>query len=190
MTSRRKSVTFREDVSEVSPKTIHDLSSPEITTNSPTTLDLDPLYLTWLRSATKAQYPFIVDGTFAKHIYHQNFNKHRRTKSQWRQQLIQQGEVAVVPLAEKYGSLGWGSLYDISPMAWVKNYRVRAASQLSFLVNESALLIMILHRRSTASKEQTSNYSPRSQKLISQYVLAYLHNPQFSTPLCVYLFIR
>lgn len=129
MISKRKSVTFREQLSDIYPNSTDGSLSPATTTTSPTSLDLDPMYLTWLRSATKAQYPFIIDGTFGKQIYHQNFNIHQLEKSPARQQMIPVGEAACSPLAEKYGSLGWGSLYKhVNTEAWVKNYRVRGSS--------------------------------------------------------------
>lgn len=136
MPSKRKSVTFRENISEVSPAFFDGSSSPAPITNAPATahpsLELDPMYLTWLRSATKAQYPFIVNGTFAKHVYHQNFDKHYNMKQSWQFQRVEEREAAVSALAEKYGPLGWGSLYDkVNKEAWVKNYRVESPSCVS-----------------------------------------------------------
>ena len=88
-------------------------------------LRLDPMYVSWLRSATKVHYPFILNGTFATHVYRQNFEEHGKIKKIADLQRAQGRESAVPPLAEKYGSLGWGSLYrEVSAKAWVKNYRV------------------------------------------------------------------
>ncbi|CAF9911619.1 MAG: hypothetical protein ALECFALPRED_007413 [Alectoria fallacina] len=128
MVSKRKSVTFRENVSMVTPKPFDGFTSPAPITAVPTStsqsLELDPMYLTWLRSATKAQYPFIVNGTFAKHIYHQNFDLHLNVKHPGNVQFAQERGAAVTVLAETYGSLGWGSLYkEVTEEAWVKNYR-------------------------------------------------------------------
>ncbi|KAF6229752.1 hypothetical protein HO173_011268 [Letharia columbiana] len=129
MASKRKSVTFRENVSVVYPNNSGGSSSPAPITTAPATappsLELDPTYLTWLSLATKAQYPFIVNGTFAKYVYRQNFDKHLNMKHDYNLQIARQREAAVPPLAEKYGSLGWGSLYEkVTEEAWVKNYRL------------------------------------------------------------------
>ena len=88
-------------------------------------LRLDPMYVSWLRSATKVHFPFIRNGTFATHVYRQNFDEHVRIKTVEDLQRAQGREAAVPPLAQKYGSLGWGNLYrEVSEQAWVKNYRV------------------------------------------------------------------
>ena len=88
-------------------------------------LRLDPMYVSWLRSATKVHFPFILNGTFATHVYRQNFDEHARIKTVEDVQRAQSREAAVPPLAERYGSLGWGNLYrEVSEKAWVKNYRV------------------------------------------------------------------
>lgn len=132
MTSKRKSVTFRENTSTFYPKSFDGSSSPAPITHNPATahpsLELDPMYLTWLRSATRAQYPFIVNGMFATYVYRQNFDQHLDMKHNWHLQKVQEREAAVPALAEKYGPLGWGSLYEkVTQEAWVKNYRVRGA---------------------------------------------------------------
>ena len=133
MPSKHKSVTFRENIS---PESFDESSSPAPITNAPPdahpSLELDPMYLAWLRSATKAQYPFILNGTFAKEVYHQNFDKHYNMKESWQFQRVEERKAAVAALAEKYGSLGWGSLYDkVTEEAWVKNYRVESPSCVS-----------------------------------------------------------
>ena len=129
MPRKRKSVTFHEKVSTIYPKTFDGSFSPvPNTTTFPTAaqpLKLDPMYVTWLRSATKVHFPFIVNGTFATHVYRQNFDEHVKIKTVEAAQRAQSREAAVPPLAEKYGSLGWGNLYwEVSEKAWVKNYRV------------------------------------------------------------------
>ena len=111
------------------PKNFDGSSSPAPINTAPMTaaqpLTLDPMYLTWLRGATKTHYPFIVNGTFATHVYRQNFEEHIRIKNIDDFQRAQKREAAVPALAERYGSLGWGTLYrEVSETAWVKNYRV------------------------------------------------------------------
>lgn len=125
---RYKSVTFHENASTSYPKSLDGSSLPALITEAPVTpqpsLELDPMYLTWLRSATKAQYPFIANGTFAKYVYRQNFDQHFNMKHDWQFQIAQEREAAVPALAEKYGSLGWGNLYQkVTKDAWVNNYR-------------------------------------------------------------------
>ena len=129
MAPKRKSVTFHENVSMIYPKTFDGSLSPAPTTATlvPATqaLTLDPMFVSWLRSATKVHYPFIVDGSFATHVYRQNFDEHFKIKTVGALQRAKDREAAVPPLAEKYGSLGWGSLYrEVNEKAWVKNYRV------------------------------------------------------------------
>lgn len=129
MPFKRKSVTFHKKLTELPPGSFDGSSSPAPITRKPATappaLQLDPMYLTWLRTVTKAQYPFIVNGTFAQHIYHQNFDQHYNMKHAWHFQRVQERQAAVPPLTDKYGPLGWGSLYDkVTTGAWVKNYRV------------------------------------------------------------------
>lgn len=137
MASKRKSVTFRETVSMMYSKTFDGSSSPSPINITPAAvyqpLPLDPMYLRWLRLATKAHFPFIVNGTFATHVYHQNFDEHVyiRIKNNKQLQRAQQREAAVPALVEKYGSLGWGNLYwEVSKNAWVKNYRVHVSDLL------------------------------------------------------------
>ncbi len=129
MPSKRKSVTFRENVLMIYPKNLDGSSSPGPVADTPVpaaqSLTLDPMYLTWLRSATKAHYPFIANGTFALHVYRQNFDEHIKIKNVEQLERAKMREAAVPFLAEKYGSLGWGTLYRVvSKEAWVKNYRV------------------------------------------------------------------
>ena len=136
MAPKRKSVTFPENAFTYYPNPEDGSSSPALITKAAATqqpsLQLDPMYLTWLRSATKAQYPFITNGTFAKHVYRQNFEEHFNMKHDWHFQKAQQREAAVPALAEKYGSLGWGNLYQkVTKDAWVKNYRVGAPEYVS-----------------------------------------------------------
>ena len=131
MTSKRKSVTFLENVSTFYPKSFDGPSPPAPIIADPAaahpSLELDPMYVTWLRLATKRQYPFIINGTFATHVYRQNFDQHLNMKHSWHFQKVRERERAVPALAEKYGPLGWGSLYEkVSKEAWVKNYRVGA----------------------------------------------------------------
>ena len=131
MTSKRKSVTFREKVSMIYPKGLDGSSAPAPLTTTPAAkaqpLTLDPMYLTWLRSATQVHYPFIVDETFATHVYLQNFDEHIRSKNDKELHRAQSRKAAVPALAEKFGSLGWGTLYrEVNEKAWVKNYRVGA----------------------------------------------------------------
>lgn len=172
MASKRKSVTFRENVSVVYPKTFDGSSSPAPITTTPATalpsLQLDPMYLTWLRSATKAQYPFIVNGTFAKYIYHQNFDQHYNMKHSWHFQKVQERETAVPALAEKYGSLGWGNLYQrVTKEAWAKNYRVGTYSS-GF--GWTGVLIVILGRRSIDLMALMSSYWRRLRKPMTKCV--------------------
>ena len=105
-----------------------DLSSPPDSPPAPEldpVPELDPWYLEWLRVVTKAHYPFIVNGTLSRRIYCQNFEEYVRTKREEDAQRAKQKEAAVRPLVEKYGSLGWGSIYRIvNEEAWVHNYRV------------------------------------------------------------------
>lgn len=173
MVSKRKSVTFRENVSMVTPKPFDGFTSPAPITAVPTStsqsLELDPMYLTWLRSATKAQYPFIVNGTFAKHIYHQNFDLHLNVKHPGNVQFAQERGAAVTVLAETYGSLGWGSLYkEVTEEAWVKNYRV---GSLSCVLGWASLLTRILGRRSIGLMARTSSYWRRSPRPITKCVV-------------------
>ena len=160
MVSKRKSVTFHENVSMVTPKIFDGFTSPApiiaVPTSVPQSLELDPMYLTWLRSATKAQYPFIVNGTFAKHIYRQNFDLHLNNKHSGNVQVAQERGAAVTVLAETYGSLGWGSLYkEVTEEAWVKNYRV---GNPSCVLGWTSLLKMILSRRSIDLMAQMRSY--------------------------------
>ena len=129
MPRKRKSVTFHQNVSMIYPKTFDGSFSPAPNTTTLATaaqpLSLDPMYLSWLRLATKVHFPFIRDGTFATHVYHHSFDEHVRIKSVEDVQRAQGRQAAVPPLAEKYGSLGWGNLYrEVSEKAWVQNYRV------------------------------------------------------------------
>lgn len=130
MHSKRKSVTFREDVSTIYPKNFDGSSSPLPITTTPANAaqppTLDPVYLNWLRVATKLHLPFIIDKTFATHLYRQNFEEHVKIKTYEQFERAEAREAAVSALATKYGSLGWGNLYrEVSAQAWVKNYRVR-----------------------------------------------------------------
>lgn len=159
MTSKRKSVTFPENPSTFYPKSLDGSSSPARITEAPATqqlsLELDPMYLTWLRSATKAQYPFIVNGTFAKYVYRQNFDEHFNMKHDWHFQRAQEREAAVPALAEKYGSLGWGNLYQkVTKDAWVKNYRVSACR---YVFGWTTLLTVISCRKSIGLTAQMSS---------------------------------
>lgn len=129
MVSKRKSVTFNQDVSVIYPKHFDGSSSPRPITTTPATatksLTLDPYYLKWLRDATNAHYPFIVNRTFATHVYRQNFDEHIKIKTYADLHRARSREAAVPALAEKYGSLGWGTLHkEVNEKAWVKNYRV------------------------------------------------------------------
>ena len=126
---KRKSVTFQEKVVTIHPRSFDGSSSPAAITKKPATPQpppsLDPMYLNWLRAATKAQYPFILNRTFAKYIYLQNFDKHLDLDKYHNRLAAEIREAAVIPLAEKYGSLAWGSLYNlVDETAWLKNYRV------------------------------------------------------------------
>lgn len=130
MPSKRKSVTFRENVSMIYPKNFDGSSSPLPITTTPAKLaqppTLDPIYLNWLRVATKLHYPFIANGTFATHLYRQSFDEHIKIKTFEQLRRAQNREAAVSALAAKYGSLGWGNLFrEVNQQAWVKNYRVR-----------------------------------------------------------------
>ena len=129
MASKRKSVTFRENVTTIYSKNFDGSSSPLPIITTPANVapppSLDPMYLNWLRSATKVHHPFIVNGTFATHVYRQSFDDHVKIKTFAGLQKAQNREAAVSALARKYGSLGWGNLYrEVSEQAWVKNYRV------------------------------------------------------------------
>ena len=129
MPRKRKSVSFHENISLIYPETFDRSCSPAQNTTTlaidTQTLTLDPMYMNWLRSATRVHFPFIVNGTFAKHVYRQNFDEHVKVKTVQELQRAQGREAAVPALAEKYGSLGWGTLYrEVSEKAWVKNYRV------------------------------------------------------------------
>ena len=129
MSRKRKSVTFHDNVLSVSAKTSDGSFSPAPNTTTLATvaepLKLDPMYVSWLRSATKVHLPFILNGTFATNVYYQNFDEHAKIKTFEAAQRAKDREAAVPPLAAKYGSLGWGNLYrEVSEMAWVKNYRV------------------------------------------------------------------
>ena len=129
MVSKRKSVAFHQDVSMILPKPFDGSSSPRPITTAPVTptqpLTLDPYYLKWLRDATNAHYPFIVNGTFATHVYRQNFDEHIKAKTYDEYHRAKDREEAVPALAEKYGSLGWGTLHrEVSEKAWLNNYRV------------------------------------------------------------------
>ena len=185
MSSKRKSVTFHDDVSTVYPECFDGTSSP-VPINSalettPASLQLDPMYLDWLRLATIAQYPFIVNGTFASHVYHQNFDEHtdlknvseyyRKVLGMTQEEILarQRAREAAVPaLAEKYGSLGWGGLYvEVSKEAWVKNYRVGAPS---CILGRTRLLTMTPDRRSTDFMARTSSCWKRSQRPLTKSV--------------------
>ena len=129
MPFKRKSVTFHEKVVTIHPRSFDGSSSPAAIIKLPATPqpapDLDPMYVNWLRTATKAQYPFILNRTFGKYIYLQNFDKHLNLTQYHNCLAAEIREAAVLPLAEKYGSLGWGNLYQhVDEKAWVKNYRV------------------------------------------------------------------
>lgn len=129
MPRKRKSVTFHENVSMIYPKSFDGSFSPAPSTTTLATtgqsLRLDPMYLKWLRAATKLHFPFILDGSFAKYVYLQNFDEHVRPKTVQDLERKEGRQAAVRPLAEKYGSLGWGTLYrEVSERAWVRNYRV------------------------------------------------------------------
>ena len=135
---RKKSVAFHEKVSTIYPRSFDGSSSPTAIVKVPATPQpaqkLDPMYLNWLRTATKAQYPSILNRTFAKYIYLQNFDKHQNLTQYHNRLAAEIREAAVLPLAEKYGSLGWGSLYDhVDERAWLKNYRVRTPLYISTL---------------------------------------------------------
>lgn len=143
MPSKRKSVSFHEKISTIYTKSFDGSSSPASINDVPATAypspELDLKYVTWLRSATNAHYPFISDGTFAKQLYLQNFDLHEDTKQEACFQRAIAREAAVHALAEKYGSLGWGSLYaEVSEEAWVKNYRVGFSHLSSSRVDERA----------------------------------------------------
>lgn len=132
MPSKRKSVTFRDNVSMIYAKNFDGSSSPLPITTTPANAAqppaLDPTYLNWLRVATKLHHPFIVNGTFATHLYRQSFDEHIKIKTYEQLRRAQHREAAVSALAAKYGSLGWGNLYrEVSAQAWVKNYRVRTS---------------------------------------------------------------
>ena len=129
MPRKRKSVTFQENVSMIYPKTFDGSFSPPPNTttlaNPTQPLRLDPMYVSWLHSATRVHLPFVLNGTFATHVYRQNFDEHVKPKTVEDVQRAISREAAVPPLAEKYGSLGWGTLYrEVSENAWVRNYRV------------------------------------------------------------------
>ena len=176
MASKRKSVTFHEDVSMLYPENLDGSSSPvPITTalaTAPPSPELDPMYLTWLREATKTQYPFIVNGTFAEHVYRQNFDEHI-TEKNWKtrsfryltkEQALQKQKdrwAATPALAHKYGSLGWGSLYnEVSEEAWVTNYRVSISS---LHILSTSFLTLKPHRKSTISTAPTRSSFRKSQ---------------------------
>lgn len=172
MTKKRKSVSFREQVSNIYPKSFDGSSSPAAINTAPATAyqspKLDPKYVTWLRSATKAHYPFIANGTFANHLYLQNFDLHEDMRHPACFQRAEAREAAVPALAEKYGSLGWGSLYaEVTEEAWVKNYRVRATS-CSFW--RTSLLTAVPGRKSIDSMARMSGYWRRSQRSMMKYV--------------------
>ena len=171
MPSKRKLVTFRDNVSMIHPKPFDGTSSPSPISTNPTNpaqpLTLDPMYLSWLREATKVHYPFIINGTFATHVYLQNFDEHVKIKDVRQLERAQRREAAVPALAEKYGSLGWGTLYrEVSPKAWVKNYRV---SFPSYVFGRMTPLTMIRERKSIDSMIRTSYYSRRSQRPLTKY---------------------
>ena len=172
MPSKRKSVTFRDNVSMIYPRSFDGTSSPTPISTNPTDpaqpLTLDPMYLTWLRSATRAHYPFIINGMFASHIYHQNFEELFNNKNAEQLERARSRKAAVPALAEMYGSLGWGNLYrDVDSKAWVKNYRVRPPV---YVLKWMIPLTVVLERRFIDSTVRTSYYSRRSQKPILKYV--------------------
>lgn len=159
MVFKRKSVRFHENVLTIYPRSFDGSFSPAAITNVPATPqpppNLDPMYLNWLRTATKAQYPFILNRTFANYIYLQNFDKHQNLKQYHNRLNAEFREAAVLPLAEKYGSLGWGNLYEhVDEGAWLKNYRVGTPKYILRFMNS---LTILLGRRSIISTVQISN---------------------------------